>query len=129
MLTLAMIIGLWSTSCIQTQISQVNRGYMIESYDFKSNGDFDHTREWFNDPGCKDKIQVEERNGTLEIGHKLKVFAIGVNAFAADYNTSNGTDLGAIAKKDENSLLISRGIPNSYMRNTMLSLFPFYKIR
>lgn len=129
MLTLAMIIGLWSTSCIQTQISHINKGYMIESYEFKETGDFEHTRQWFSDSQCTESIQTEERNGTIEVGHKLKVFALNVEAFAADFNSSAGTDLGAIAKKDDNALLISRGIPNSYARNAMLSLFPFYKTR
>lgn len=129
MLTLAMIIGLWSTSCIQTQISNVNQGYSIESYEFQETGDFTHTRQWYNDSQCKELLQTEERAGTLEIGHKLKVFVLSGVAFAADYNTSAGTDLGAISLKDKNSLLLSRGVSNSYIRNAMLSLFPYYKIR
>lgn len=128
MLTLAMIIGLWSTSCIQTQISNVNSGYMVESYEFRDSGEFEHTRAWFQDSKCTELLQKEERNGTIEVGHKLKVSIFSREAFAADYNTSSGTDLGAISQPSNQSLLISRGVPNSYMRNTMLSLFPFYKV-
>lgn len=129
MLTLAMIIGLWSTSCIKTQIANVNQGYTIESFQFNENAEFEHSRKWFSDSKCQELIQTEERNGTIEIGSKLTVFVMSVDAFAADYNTSAGIDLGAISLKDKNSLLLSRGVSNSNLRNTMLSLFPYYKVR
>lgn len=122
MITLAMILGLWITTCIQTQISS-EQGYVKESYHFRADGSYEYNRHWFYDSGCTDSIKVDEESGVIEIGKELTTI-FSPKAYEADFSSQRGLDQGALSIYGK-SLRIARGVPNSSFRNTMLSLFSF----
>jgi len=126
MLTLALLAGIWSSTCIQTQISNRNQGFAKETYTIAKNGAFEFKREWFNDSDCSEPNGTDSEAGTIVLGSKLSGFFITQDTFEADFNTQGGIDLGAIAVNN-NKLRVARGVKNSSMRNTMLGLFDFTK--
>ena len=127
MLTLAVFIGLWTSTCIQTQISGNNEGFVKESYSIEETGNFEFKREWFKDPQCSDSESVDVELGTIRIGKKLSGMFITGEAYEANFSTETGTDLGAISLAKKDSVKIARGMKNSSMRNTMLGLFEYKK--
>lgn len=127
MFDLILIAGLWITGCVQTQNSQ-NQGYAIESYIISETGDFEYSRTWHRDSACRQVISEDRESGQMEIGEKVKSMFAGPQTFEADFKSSQGTDLGAIEFND-GVLKVARGLKGSGMRNTMLSLFGFKKIR
>lgn len=126
MLTFALLAGIWSTTCIQTQISNQNQGFAKETYTITKNGVFEFKREWFSDADCSESNGTDSETGTIVIGDKLSGFFITQDTFEADFNTQSGVDLGAISVSD-NKLRVARGVRNSSMRNTMLGLFHYTK--
>jgi hypothetical protein len=126
MMTLALLVGIWTTTCIQTQIAHSNQGFVKESYSFSKEGDFEFKREWFKDPSCTEPDGTDTETGTVKIGNKISSFFMPGETYEADFNTQEGIDLGAVSVK-ENELKIARGVNNSSMRNTMLSLFEYRK--
>lgn len=127
MMTLAMIAGLWATTCIQTQISNANQGYVIEKYRIEATGDYSFEREWYSDPQCDDHISTDSESGTMTLGKPLHSFFSNGEVVAADFSSQNGVDLGALSLKKDTSIKVARGVRNSNMRNTMLSLFEYQK--
>lgn len=127
MFDLILIAGLWITSCVQTQ-TQHAQGHALESYSISEAGDFEYSRTWHKDSGCNQPFMEEREAGTIEVGEKISTFFTSNQTYQADFKSSEGTDLGAIELKD-GTLRISRGSKGSGMRNTMLSLFGFKKIR
>ena len=127
MITLALLAGIWTSTCIQTQIANVNEGYAQEIYSFSKDGSFNYSREWYRDAKCTDPKGTDQESGTIVIGKKLSSIFLPVgDSFEADFSTQSGIDQGAISIKG-NKLRLARGIANSSMRNTMLSLFEFTK--
>lgn len=126
MLTIALLAGIWSTTCIQTQISNRNQGFAKETYTIAKNGVFEFKREWFTDSECSDPNGTDTEAGSIEIGSRLNGFFIMNDSYEADFNTQSGVDLGAISL-NENKIRIARGVRNSSMRNTMLGLFDYTK--
>ena len=128
MITMALLVGIWSTTCIQTQINKTinHSGYAKESYTIEKDGAFEFKREWFRDSTCLDETDSDIESGTIELGDKLQGLFISSETVEADFSTQSGVDLGAISLKNE-SLKVARGIRNSSMRNTMLSLFEYAK--
>lgn len=124
MMTIALIAGLWTTTCIQTQISNVNSGFVIESYTIEASGSYEFKREWYSDPACKDYKGIETESGLIEMGRKIRTIFVPGDVYEADFNTQKGVDLGAVSVKDT-KLRVARGVSNSTMRNTMLGIF-FY---
>lgn len=124
MLTIAMIVGLWTTTCIQTQIGSNQAGWVRESFEISENGSFQFKRNWFRDAQCSEYVNEDVENGTIEIGAKIRTIFMPGSVYEANFKTSEGTDLGAITKQDK-YLQIARGVKNSGFRNTMLSLFKY----
>ena len=126
MLTFALLAGIWSTTCIQTQISNRNQGFARETYTIAKNGVFEFKREWFSDSDCSEPNGTDTETGSMEIGSKLNGFFITQETFEVDFNTQGGTDLGAISLNND-KIRVARGVKNSSMRNTMLGLFDYTK--
>lgn len=126
MLTFALLAGIWSTTCIQTQISNNNQGFAKETYTFAKNGVFEFKREWFQDSDCSEPNGTDTETGSVEIGKKMNGFFITQETYEATFNTQAGIDLGALAVNN-NKLRVARGVKNSSMRNTMLGLFEYVK--
>lgn len=126
MLTLTLLAGIWSTTCIQTQISNVNTGYVQETYTFEKTGTFEFKREWFKDPKCTLPDGTDTEAGLVVVGAKINTFFMPGEVYEADFNTQSGEDLGAVTIRS-NVLHIARGVKNSSFRNTMLSLFDYTK--
>ena len=91
MVTLALLIGIWSTQCIQTQIAGSQQGFAKESYSFKDNGDFEFRRSWFIDSSCEEANGADIETGTLTLGKKTSTFFSG-EAIEADFKSSEGRD-------------------------------------
>lgn len=126
MLSLALIAGIWTTACIQTQIADVNTGYVKETYSITKEGQFEFMREWYSDSKCSEPKGTDTEAGIVRVGKRLPNIFIPDDMFEADFSTQKGLDLGAVAvKKDK--LRVARGVANSSMRNTMLSLFEYTK--
>ena len=128
MITMALLAGIWSTTCIQTQINKTikHSGYVKETYTIEKDGAFEFKREWFRDPLCSDANGADIESGTIQLGLKLQGLFISSETVEADFSTQSGVDLGAISTKNE-GLNFARGVRNSSMRNTMLSLFEYRK--
>jgi hypothetical protein len=125
MLNLALIVGLWVTTCIQSQ--NVNyAGFMIESYDVRENGSYDFKREWYADPMCNEQYGSENESGIVSVGKKIDGIFVSGNTFEADFKTAMGVDLGAV-KVDGNKLKVSRGMRGSTLRNSMVGVFDYVK--
>lgn len=126
MLSIALIAGIWTTACIQTQIADVNVGYVKETYSISKEGDFEFWREWYSDSKCSEPKGTDTEAGTVRVGKRLPNIFIPDDMFEADFSTQKGVDLGAVSvKKDK--LRVARGVANGSMRNTMLSLFEYTK--
>jgi hypothetical protein len=124
MLTLALLAGLWSTTCIQTQLAD-RSGFTIESYEFSEAGDFIFNRQWYSDSKCTAAINTDQELGTVKIGKEVSTF-FGTSSYEADFKTLAGSDFGVISLK-ENKLKVGRGFLNTQMRNTMTGLFDYIK--
>lgn len=131
MITLALLVGIWSTTCIQTQINKTinHSGYVKETYAIQKDGAFEFKREWFRDPSCTEPNGTDTESGTIELGGKLQSLFFAHETYEANFNTQAGIDLGAVSLKETTSIKIARGVRNSSMRNTMLSLFEYGKIK
>lgn len=125
MLNLALIVGLWATTCIQTQ-NNTHAGFMIESYDVRENGSYELKREWHADAACTEQFAEETENGTVKVGKKLSGIFISGNTYESDFQTIMGVDLGAV-QVNGNKLKVARGMNGSTMRNTMVGLFEYVK--
>lgn len=125
MLNLALIIGLWTTTCIQTQNSR-SAGFVIESNEVRENGNYDFKRTWYADPLCSEEYDVDLESGSVKVGKRLSGIFVTQKSFEADFHTLTGVDLGAV-KVEANKLKVARGMRGSTMRNTMLGLFEYVK--
>ena len=129
MISMALLVGIWSTTCVQTQISNVNQGFVKEIYSIEETGSYEYVREWYQDPNCTEPKGTDSESGTLELGAKLQGLFIPENTYEANFNSQSGIDLGAISIAPGSHIKIARGVRNSTMRNTMLSLFEFKKVK
>lgn len=127
MLKLTLLTGLWSSTCIQTQING-KQGFAKETFEIKPGGKFKFTRNWYEDPECKKLKDSDTETGKIKLGQKLSGMFISSDTYEADFITDNGTDFGAISL-DKNTLKIARGMKNSTMRNTMLGILNYTKGR
>jgi hypothetical protein len=127
MINMAILVGIWTTTCIQTQIANVNQGFMKETYIFEETGSYEYTREWFHDSKCITPKETESESGMVEIGPKLQGIFLPDNTFEANFNSQAGVDLGALNVSSDKHIRVSRGVINSNLRNLMLSLFEFKK--
>lgn len=127
MFDLILIAGLWITACVQTQTPNA-QGHAVETYGISETGDYEYSRTWYRDANCSRPFMEEQESGRMEVGEKIGGMFAGPSTYAADFKSSEGTDLGAIEIKD-GLLKIARGTKGGGMRNTMLSLFGFKKIR
>lgn len=125
MLSLILLAGIWSSSCIQTQ-TNTNQGYMIESYAIAESGEYELTREWFEDAICSAKKAEEVESGSIKLGKKLSGMFVSGDTYEADFSNEMGKDLGAV-QVSSRSLKVARGMKNSSMRNTMIGLFEYLK--
>lgn len=126
MLIMSLIAGIWTTACIQTQISNIKSGYVKETYTIQRNGSFEWKREWFTDSKCVFPNGTDSEAGLVVVRNRLKTLFFPGEIFEADFSTQSGIDLGSVAVKD-NKLRVARGVSNSNMRNTMLSIFEYTK--
>ncbi len=126
MMTIALLAGIWSTTCIQTQISNLGQGHVKETYSINLDHSYEFKREWFRDSKCSEPQGSDIESGTIEIGREIQSMFAMSGTYEANFSSQSGIDLGTIAIQ-KNSLKISRGIKNSTMRNTMLSLFEYVK--
>ncbi len=123
--TLLLFIGIWSTTCIQSQI-QNQSGYVQETYSIRKDGAYEFTRDWYRDSSCQDFDHSDTEAGTVEIGRKITTIFTPNDVWEANWSTSDGVDAGAIFVR-ENKLRIGRGVKNSTFRNTMLGIFDYVK--
>lgn len=126
MLIMTLLTGMWTTACIQTQISNVNSGYAKETYSIVKDGSYEWKREWYTDSKCTFLKDTDSESGTITVGEKVQTIFLTGDAYEADFSSQAGVDLGLVSVKN-NKLKIARGVRNSNMRNTMLSLFEFIK--
>lgn len=126
MLVLTLLTGIWTTTCIQTQISNIKSGYVKETYSIQKQGPFEFKREWYSDPACTLPAGTDTESGTIAVGKKIRTFFMPGDVYEADFNTQSGTDLGAFGIRN-NVLFVARGVSNSNFRNTMLGLFEYRK--
>jgi hypothetical protein len=126
MIVLTLLAGIWTTTCIQTQISNVNSGYVKETYSIEQTGAYEFKREWFKDSSCTFPDGTDTEAGTVEMGNKISTFFMPGEVYEADFSSQDGVDLGAVSVKN-NKLKVARGVKNSSFRNTMLSLFEYSK--
>ena len=123
--TLALFVGLWTTTCTQTQ-TNTNVGFARDSYKISANGEYEYSRHWYVDPICLVEKDLDSENGTVELGKKLSgMFATG-DTYEANFSGPAGTDLGALATTGK-SLKVARGMKNSTFRNTMVGFIEFIK--
>ncbi len=127
MFDLILIAGLWVSGCVQTQTTKA-QGYAIESYSLSETGEYEYSRLWHKDSQCERPFMEEREAGLMDVGNKVSSVFASNQTYEADFKSSEGTDLGAIELKD-GMLKIARGSKGSGLRNTMLSLFGFRKIR
>jgi hypothetical protein len=131
MLTIAMILGLWSTVCIQSQ-DMTNSGFMIESYDIsldstrENSAHYSVNRQWYADAACTQHYATDMDHGTIRLGKKLRGMMISGETYEADFESPVGVDLGAV-KVEGNKLKVARGMRGSTFRNTMVGLFDYVK--
>ena len=124
MLTLALLAGIWSTTCIQTQISG-RQGFVVETYEMAVAGDFTFSREWFKDENCQSPEAIDQELGSLKIKKEVSM-SFTPNTYEADFKTLAGLDYGVVSLNG-NKLKVGRGFLNSQMRNTMTGVFEFTK--
>lgn len=124
-MSIALIVGIWTTSCIQTQLSH-HHGYVKETYRFEYTGAYEFKREWYHDPKCTEPNGTDMESGTIELGKKLQGLFVTQDTFEADFSSQGGIDLGAVAVRKDH-LKIARGVKNSTLRNTMVGLFEYFK--
>jgi hypothetical protein len=129
MISMAILVGIWTTTCIQTQIANVNQGFVKETYIFEETGSYEYKREWFNDSKCVEPKGTDSESGTVGFGAKLQGIFIPDNTFEANFNSQSGEDLGAVSISTDKHIRVARGVVNSSFRNTMLSLFEFKKFK
>lgn len=127
MITLALLAGIWSTTCIQTQMGPDHQGFVVESFHIQKDGTYEFKRSWFRDPKCSNPSGTDTESGTLEIGSKISSFFSPGNSYEANFSSEGGIDLGAIALKENDYIMVARGVKNNTFRNTMLSLFQYKK--
>jgi hypothetical protein len=125
MLNLVLIVGLWATTCIQSQNTRY-AGFMIETYDVRENGSYDYQRNWFADPMCSEQYGSETESGVVRVGKRLSGVFVTGNTYEADFETVTGTDLGAV-KVDGQKLRVARGMKGSSLRNSMVGIFEYTK--
>jgi hypothetical protein len=125
MLTLILLTGLWSTTCIQTQVTGKD-GFVVDSYEFSEAGDFVFNRHWFSDQKCKNEVSVDQELGTVKIGNEISSI-FNQNTYEAHFKTLAGSDFGVISLRD-NKLKVGRGFLNTQMRNTMTGIFEYTKL-
>lgn len=125
-MTIALLAGIWSTTCIQTQISNIAQGHVKETYTIHLNHSYEFKREWFRDSKCTEPQGTDVESGTIELGREIQSMFTMAGTYEANFSSQSGIDLGAVAIQ-KSTLKISRGIKNSSMRNTMLSLFEYVK--
>lgn len=126
MLSLALIVGLWTTTCIQTQMGGA-QGYVTETYSISKTGDYELTRDWYIDPLCTTSLSQDSEAGTIELGKRLGGIFVSGETYEANFSDAGGTDLGAVAINGNKSLKLARGMKNSTMRNTMVGVFEYFK--
>lgn len=124
MLSLLLVVGIWTTTCIQSQNSQF-QGFVTESYAITSSGKFTFTREWFMDPHCSDFLAEESETGHIVVGKKVSSIFVGDNTFEVDFISNQGADRGAI-KVEKDHIKVGRGMKNSGLRNTMVGIFEYW---
>lgn len=127
MITLALLAGIWSTTCIRTQMSPNRQGHVVETYKIQEDGSFEFKRDWFRDSQCSDPSETDIESGTLEIGTKINNFFSPGNSYEANFSSEGGIDQGAISLKHDEYIMVARGVKNSSFRNSMLSLFQYRK--
>jgi hypothetical protein len=126
MTTLALLVGLWTSTCIQTQVAPTKAGFVKESYEFGAHGDYRFTREWFDDSACTVSKDTDEEEGQVVLGKRLSGMFVSGETYELDFTSAAGTEYGAVQLK-ENSLRLARGIKGSLFRNTMVGLFDYVK--
>lgn len=127
MTTLALIVGLWTSACIQTQIAPIGQGFVIESFDFSEAGEYRFTREWFKDSACTNAQSTDTETGSIKLGHKMSgMFVVG-ETYEADFKNEAGVDYGAISIRNTKMLKVARGLKGSHFRNTMVGIFDYVK--
>lgn len=125
MLSLFLLAGIWTTTCIQTQINNQS-GYVQEKYIIGETGNYYFEREWFEDAKCTAIKSVDSEDGSLSLGKKMSGIFVSGETFEADFTSASGKDLGAI-QVNANSLKFARGLKNSTMRNTMVGFFEYQR--
>lgn len=125
MLNLALIVGLWATSCIMTQ-NNTYSGWMIESFEISETGAYEEKREWFADPMCHQHYATERESGTLKPGPRMEGRYVHGDTYELDFETVMGTSLGVV-RVEEKKLKFARGMRGSTLRNRMVGLFDYVK--
>lgn len=125
MLSLALIIGIWTTSCIQTSLGGM-QGYVQETYQIEQNGEYTFTRDWFSDPICEVALDKDVEEGSIKVGKKVSGMFSNGETYEANFKTTLGEDLGVV-QVGSRGLKFGRGMKNSTFRNTMPGLFDYKK--
>lgn len=128
MIILNALIGLWTTTCLQTQINN-QQGWVREQYAIEVEGSFEFSREWFKDAKCDSPTgETDLEKGNLIVGKPLSGMFAPPHSYEVDFHTDAGTDLGAITIVSPRTLRFARGWHGNTSRNTMVGLFQYNKI-
>jgi len=142
--TLAILTALisahsWSTTCVMTQADGM-QGYAIDTAVFQKDSatttpantlNVAVTRAWYKDSGCANLSEAKViQAGTVSLGDAITTSSFASTTpettIAADWTTTVGTQLGALAMaNDQKSIRTVTGSLGT-SRNTMLSLFRFF---
>ncbi len=126
MSSFALYVGLWITTCIQTQINH-QQGFVTETYSIEETGKYHFTRTWFEDNQCTDQINDEEEFGQITLGNKIQGIFVSEKTVEANFHVEGYVDLGALGITKEGNLKVARGFKGTSFRNTMLSIFDYTK--
>ena len=121
------LLGSWTMGCTQTQNSANKQGSLIETYVFKLNGNYQLSRQCYQDVNCKENSETETQSGNIVIG-KLNTNN-GFNpegTYETEYKHDGIVELGLLwVDGNYSKLRVGKGFGKT--QNTMLSLFEYKK--
>ena len=119
--------GYWSSSCTQSQNSNGNQGYLVETYRFNKDRSYQLDRIWYSDSKCKKIAKKEKESGNFTLGKENTNKGFNpVGTYETQFKHDNKLEQGLLwVSESYSKLRIAKGFGNS--QNTMLGLFEYKK--
>ncbi len=125
MLTVAMLVGVWVSGCIQTQIDG-RSGHVVETYRFTESGNMNFSRAWYGDQACTKPAGTDACDGAIQLGNEVRGTFNPTGTTEVDFRCGTRTDRGLLHMEGRD-LRVARGFAANGERNTMLGLFRYRK--